>query len=482
MVRGVGTDRRHPLPTTGSRDVDRHRVEAELPLETGHERRQQVVAGVGADVVDDPLHDAERVVTSAVHEAVDEALDPMPCGLGDQRDRAGRGDEEPRRTVLAEQAPEPADETRVHDRDPGRQQHPLEDPVRCLLETRRRAPYRLDHRSGDEQRHGRQQQQRRHDVAPGSVQSTRSRLDGTIASHAGHGTREAANHRADRRPAGDRAASDGASRPTPTVRDDGDQPGADLVGGAQHDVRDGRRHGERVGADPGVPRAGQPGGHDEHDADHRESERERLRRSARHAGGSSSQVTSVTSTASPSGRTHIDASANAGNCSDDPRSSRSRGTRWRSRSRPPSRRRSGSRRRGGVVTIGRPAPPRPPSTRDRRRTTSRTTSSDPPAPGLRWPPGTRATRSRRPSRRRRRWSTPTRRDCVGWATSSTRGRTAPSAFLRSDIRSYAGRGPGRMVPESRSVPGRRPGLSRRRGAGPGRDPGPMYAGRRDASR
>ena len=41
--------------------------------------------------------------------------------------------------------------------------------------------------------------------------------------------------------------------------DDGDQPGADLVGGAQHDVRDGRRHGERVGADPGVPRAASAG-------------------------------------------------------------------------------------------------------------------------------------------------------------------------------------------------------------------------------
>ena len=169
VVRRFGTGRRHPLPTTGSRDVDGHRVEAELPLETGHQRGEQVVARVGADVVDDPLHDAERVVTSAVHEAVDEALDPMPRRLGDQSDRAGRGDEEPRRTVLAEQAPEPADETRVHDRDPGRQQQPLEDPMRCLLETRRRAPYRLDHRSGDEQRHGRQQQQRRHDVAPGEL-------------------------------------------------------------------------------------------------------------------------------------------------------------------------------------------------------------------------------------------------------------------------------------------------------------------------
>ena len=115
MVCGVGTGRRRPLPATGSREVDGHEVEAELALETGHESREQVVARVGADVVDDALHDAERVVASAVHEAVDEALDPMPCGLGDQRDRAGRGDEEPRRTVLAEQAPEPADETRVHD-------------------------------------------------------------------------------------------------------------------------------------------------------------------------------------------------------------------------------------------------------------------------------------------------------------------------------------------------------------------------------
>ena len=104
------------------------------------------------------------------------------------------------------------------------------------------------------------------------------------------------------------------------------------------------------------------------------------------------------------------------------------------------------------MTIGRPAPPRPPSTRGRRRTTSRSTSSDPPAPGpsLCHPEPEQHDPAGRDGDDGD-GSTPPRRDCDRWATSSTCGRTAPSAFLRSEIRSYAGRGPGRMVPGSRSV-------------------------------
>ncbi len=129
VVCGLGPDRRDPLPATGRDEVDRDRVEAELPFEADHERREQVVTGIGADVVDDALDDAQRVVARAVDEAVDEPLGPMPGGLGDQCDGTGRGDEEPRRTGPAEQAAEPADEPGVHHRDPGREQHPLEDPV-----------------------------------------------------------------------------------------------------------------------------------------------------------------------------------------------------------------------------------------------------------------------------------------------------------------------------------------------------------------
>ena len=73
--------RRRPLPATGQRQVDGDEVEAQATLEAGHESREQVVARVGAHVIDDALHDAERVVASAVHEPVDEAPDPVPRGL-----------------------------------------------------------------------------------------------------------------------------------------------------------------------------------------------------------------------------------------------------------------------------------------------------------------------------------------------------------------------------------------------------------------
>ena len=57
---------------SGDAHVDGHGVEAQLALQAGDERRQQVVAGVGADVVDDAADDGQRVVAGAVHEAVDE--------------------------------------------------------------------------------------------------------------------------------------------------------------------------------------------------------------------------------------------------------------------------------------------------------------------------------------------------------------------------------------------------------------------------
>ena len=181
----VGPDRRNPLPAAGRHEVDRHRVEAELPFETDHERREQVVTRIGADVVDDALDDAQRVVACAVHEAVDETLGPMPGGLGDQGDGAGRGNEEPRRTGLAEQAPEPADEPGVDHRDPGREHHPFEAAMRRLLEARTTsdgAPRRSPRRRAAEPSRGATAAETT--SRPGSRQSTTSRLDGTIASHA----------------------------------------------------------------------------------------------------------------------------------------------------------------------------------------------------------------------------------------------------------------------------------------------------------
>ena len=69
LVRGRWAARRLTPPAVGGPNVDRHRVEAKLALQAGGERRQQLIAGVGADVVDHAAHDLERVVAGTPDQA-----------------------------------------------------------------------------------------------------------------------------------------------------------------------------------------------------------------------------------------------------------------------------------------------------------------------------------------------------------------------------------------------------------------------------
>ena len=221
----VGPDRRNPLPAAGRHEVDRHRVEAELPFETDHECREQVVTGIGADVVDDALDDAQRVVARAVDEAIDETLDPTPGGFGDQGDGTGGGNEEPRRTRPTEHAPEPADEAGVQHHDSGGQHHPFETAMRGLLEPRRRMTKGLDDRPGDEQWHRRQEHQRRDDVAAGECPVDDVEAGGDDRQPSRHGPgQQPAVERITGRPA---IAHPATSQQDDAHRsDDGDQPGA----------------------------------------------------------------------------------------------------------------------------------------------------------------------------------------------------------------------------------------------------------------
>ena len=71
LVRRRRPDRGLAAPAVGRADVDRNRVESQLALQAGDERRQQLVAGIGADVVDDAADDPERVVAGTPNEPVD---------------------------------------------------------------------------------------------------------------------------------------------------------------------------------------------------------------------------------------------------------------------------------------------------------------------------------------------------------------------------------------------------------------------------
>ena len=112
LVRRRRATRRLAAPAVGSADVDRHRVESKLALQAGGERRQQLVAGVGADVVDDAAHDLERIVAGTPHEPVDGVADASPGRLGEHGDDAGRRHEQPRRAVAADEPPEAGDDDR----------------------------------------------------------------------------------------------------------------------------------------------------------------------------------------------------------------------------------------------------------------------------------------------------------------------------------------------------------------------------------
>ena len=97
---------------------------------------------------------ASGIVAGAVHEAVDEPADVLTGRLEGQRDRAGRGDEEPRRAAAADQAAEPGDDARVDDDDAAGQHGPLDDAVRHAVVARRDVADGVDDRAADEQRHG----------------------------------------------------------------------------------------------------------------------------------------------------------------------------------------------------------------------------------------------------------------------------------------------------------------------------------------
>ena len=122
------------------------------------DRRQHVVGGVGAELVDDPLHDGEGIVPRPVHESVDEPPHAVAHRLEGERDGARRRDEQPCGPAAAEEAAEPADDGRVDGDDPARQHRPLERPVREADERRHVVAERRHDRTPDEQRHRRQQQ------------------------------------------------------------------------------------------------------------------------------------------------------------------------------------------------------------------------------------------------------------------------------------------------------------------------------------
>ena len=251
-------------------------------VEAGDEPRQQILTGVGPEVVDDALDGRQRIVVHAVDEAVDEPPDVVPGGLERQGDGDGGGDQEPRRATPADEPADAGDDTGVDDRDPGGEDRPLDDPVGDPVVARRDLADRFDDGSSDQERHGGEEHQRPHDVAARPSPLTRPRLLGTRAiqeartpasSQAGRGS-------LDRRPRHDctpsRTVAAVAERATShvVVRSSGRRTSAPAVS-------------TRTAIAPAVI--------------HHAS---RTSRRARHDGASSSHGTSPTSTPVPSGRAH----------------------------------------------------------------------------------------------------------------------------------------------------------------------------------
>src|SRR4051794_1283109 len=72
-VRRLWTELSLSAPAVGGRgvaDVDGHELETEVALQALGERREQFLAGIRADMLDDAAHALERVVASTPHEPV----------------------------------------------------------------------------------------------------------------------------------------------------------------------------------------------------------------------------------------------------------------------------------------------------------------------------------------------------------------------------------------------------------------------------
>ena len=69
--------------------------------QAGGERRQQLVAGIGPDLLDHTAHHLERIVAGTPHEPIDGRADPPAHRLDDQREEARRRHEQPGRAALA---------------------------------------------------------------------------------------------------------------------------------------------------------------------------------------------------------------------------------------------------------------------------------------------------------------------------------------------------------------------------------------------
>ena len=101
------------------------------------ERRQQFVAGIGADMVDDAAHDFQRVVAGTPHQPVDGVPDTSPGRFGEDGDDAGRRHEQPGRAIAADEPAETGDDAGVHDDDGARERQPADDVVSDAVEASR---------------------------------------------------------------------------------------------------------------------------------------------------------------------------------------------------------------------------------------------------------------------------------------------------------------------------------------------------------
>ena len=99
---GLGPDDCRTAPTVGCADVDRNPIEAQLALQARGERGQQLVAGLGADVIHHVADDLQRIIAGAERETVDRGGDAAPEGVGEHGDHAGGADEQPGRRAAAD--------------------------------------------------------------------------------------------------------------------------------------------------------------------------------------------------------------------------------------------------------------------------------------------------------------------------------------------------------------------------------------------
>ncbi len=400
LVLGGRPERRFALPTILRAHVDRHRLEAQLALQAGDERGQELLARVGADVVDDAPYDLQRVVARAPDEAVDRVADAPAGRLGGDGDGAGRGDEQPRRPTPADETAEPGDQPRVHDDDGDREHQPPDHLVGDTVEPPRALAQRVHDRTDDEQRHGGHEQQRAGHARAAEV-ATEVEAVGNEREPGGDGAR--------RQPPGQRVV-----RRRPVA-----PPGADEEDGGR---RRRRRHepvGEVEQAEPGTTRAGrladgdegdQPGGGPPHRLDRRpaadapRAPTAPARRAPRRRSGGPS----------PTRRRSAPTA-----CRRQPRRSRPPAARARS----PARRvrRSRGRRPADDARAVAAAPRRPRCRPRRRPATRRSTSSGRWARLPRWPGGGR----RSPTRCRARRTPPARRGAP--TRGSSPDRTGPAS-------------------------------------------------------